>query len=201
MSSIRSSAKAVVALAGLVLVGCSTQQKTVYSPVNQAPIVGDAALALRADWSKSTSHYANGSVVAYSTRFPIDSNLPHPTAGNVLLEPTLFLVQVAILPAEFIVNPPWQEQEWSGEQLAPGYTVTPPLPPRGGNPTQQVIPYPFLGPQGTTPDTSLPGAANTAATGNGASQLPSAPGYNIAPAAGPTPPPFSPGGYGGPGIR
>ena len=75
---------------GLMLIGCSTQQKTVYSPVNQTPIIGDEALALRADWPKSTSNYANGSVLAYSTRFPIDSNLPHPTSGNVILEPALF---------------------------------------------------------------------------------------------------------------
>jgi len=201
MSSIRSGAKAVVALAGLMLVGCSTQQQIVYEPVNQSPIVGDSALALRADWPKSTSTYANGSVVAYSTRFPIDSNLPKPTSGNVLLEPALFLVQVAILPAEFIANPPWQEQEWYDAKLAPSSTLTPPLPPRGGAPVQRVVPYPFLGPQGTTPDTALPGASNTAATGNGASNLPSAPSYNISPAAAPTPPPFTPGGFSGPGAR
>jgi len=201
MSSIRSGAKGVVALAGLMLIGCSTQQKTVYSPVNQTPIIGDEALALRADWPKSTANYANGSVLAYSTRFPIDSNLPHPTSGNVILEPALFLIQVAILPAELIVNPPYQEQIWSGEQLAPTYTATPPLPPRGGTPVAQVVPYPFLGPQGTTPDTNLLGAANTPAAGTGATQLPSAPSYNIAPAAAPAAPPFTPGGFGGPGAH
>jgi hypothetical protein len=201
MSSIRSGAKGVVALAGLMLIGCSTQQKTAYSPVNQTPIIGDEALALRADWPKSTSKYGNGTVIAYSTRFPIDSNLPHPTSGNVILEPALFLVQVAILPAELIVNPPYQEQSWFGEQLAPTYTATPPLPPRGGSPVAQVVPYPFLGPQGTTPDTSLYGAANTPAAGTGATQLPSAPSYNIAPAAAPAAPPFTPGGLGGPGVH
>lgn len=201
MSSIRSGAKALVALAGLTLVGCSTQQPLTYEPVNQTPIVGDEALALRADWPKSTAQYPSGSVIAYSTRFPIDSNLPHPTSGNVVLEPALFLAQVVMLPVEFIVNPPMQEQRWYDAQLPPTSTLQPPLPPRGGAPVQRVVPYPFLGPQGTTPDTSLPGASNTAAQGSGASNLPSAPSYNIAPAAAPTPPPFTPGGFSGPGVR
>ena len=75
----------IVACLLATLVGCSTEQKVVYEPVNQTPIVGDEAMALRADWPKSVSHYANGTVVAYSPRFPYDTNVGHPTSGAVFL--------------------------------------------------------------------------------------------------------------------
>src|SRR5438552_5581780 len=102
-----------------ILAGCSTQQKIVYSPVNTTPIIGDEAIALRSDWPKSYSHYANGGVSAYSTRFPYDVNIGHPVAGTVVLEPALFIAQVAFLPVSLAANPPFEEQVWHGEVLPP----------------------------------------------------------------------------------
>src|SRR5215469_1351901 len=136
----------VLASLPLILVfmtGCSTQQKVVYEPLNETPIVG---------------HYANGDVVTWSTRFPYDSNVGHPTSGAVILEPALFLLQVIILPAELVANPPFEEQEWFGAETPPTYTAQPPLPPPGGAPVQQIMPYPFLGPQAGTPTPGLPGS-------------------------------------------
>lgn len=186
----------IVACLLATLVGCSTEQKVTYEPVNQTPIVGDEAMALRADWPKSVSHYANGTVVAYSPRFPYDTNVGHPTSGAVLLEPTLFVLQVCLLPVELVANPPFQEQGWFGAKMPPSYTMQPPLPPPGGAPVGQVLPYQFLGPQSATPESGLPGAP---AAPTGGTQLPAYPAFNLAPAgAAPTPPPGAPGGALGP---
>jgi hypothetical protein len=183
-------------LAFAISTGCSTQQKVVYEPLNETPIVGDDAMALRADWPKSTSHYANGDVVTWSTRFPYDSNVGHPTSGAVILEPALFLLQVIILPAELVANPPFEEQEWFGAEIPPSYTGQPPLPPPGGAPVQQVMPYPFLGPQAGTPEPGLPGSPAAPA---GGTQLPAYPAFNVAaPGAAAAPPPGAPGGALGP---
>jgi hypothetical protein len=191
----------LVSLSPLLLVcltlGCSTQQKVVYSPVNTTPIVGDEAIALRSDWPKSYSHYANGGVNAYSTRFPYDVNVGHPLAGTVILEPALFIAQVGILPLEVVANPPFEEQIWHGEVLPPTYTAQPPLPPPGGAPVQAVMPYPFLGPQATTPDVGLPGAP---AAPTGGTQLPAYPAVSIPAAPAPMPPPGAPGGVSGPPV-
>jgi len=185
----------MVALAG----GCSTEQKYAPAAVNNAPIVGDEAMALRADWPKSTAYYANGSVPAFSTRFPYDVNASRPYPGDVILDPVMFIVQTVMLPIELIKYPPGTEQIWHGEIIPPTYTAQPPLPPLGGTRVAPVNSFPFLGPQATATDTNLPGAPATPANATSA-QLPAYPAVSAPAAAAPAPPPFSPGGATGPPV-
>ena len=185
----------MIALAG----GCSTEQKYAPAAVNTAPIVGDEAMALRADWPKSTAYYANGSVPAFSTRFPYDVNAQRPGPGDVILDPAMFIVQTVMLPIELIKYPPGTQQVWHGEIVPPSYTATPPLPPQGGVKTLPVMAFPFVGAQATAPDTSLPGSPATPANAT-SSQLPAYPAVSAPAAAAPTPPPFSPGGATGPPV-
>ncbi len=184
-----------LALAG----GCSTEQKYAPAAVNTAPIIGDEAMAQRADWPKSTAYYANGSVPAFSTRFPYDVNAKRPYPGDAILDPAMFIVQTVMLPIELVKYPPGTEQVWHGEFVPPSYTATPPLPPQGGARVGPVNSLPFLGPQATTPDTSLPGSPATPANST-STQLPSYPAMAAPAAATPTPPPFSPGSTTGPPV-
>jgi len=112
--------------------GCSTREKVVYAPVNTKPIIGDDAMALRADWPRGVSRYQNGDVAAWSTRFPYETSARVPEPENLLVEPTMFVIQTIALPAELIANPPGQPQVWHGVEWRPTYTAQPPLPPRGG---------------------------------------------------------------------
>ena len=155
-------------------------------------------IALRADWPKSVSHYANGTVVAYSPRFPYDTNVGHPTSGAVLLEPTLFVLQVCLLPVELVANPPFQEQGWFGAKMPPSYTMQPPLPPPGGAPVGQVLPYQFLGPQSATPESGLPARAARPDAGGDAVAAPTRAVSIPRARPAPTPPPGALGGEGGP---
>jgi hypothetical protein len=135
-------------------------------------------------------------VIAYSPRFPYDTNVGHPSSGAAILEPTLFVLQVCLLPAQFVANPPFEEQVWFGTEMAPSHTMQPPLPPPGGAPVPQVLPYQFLGPQANTPTPGLPGAP---AQPTGGTQLPAYPAFNVAaPGAAVPPPPGAPGGALGP---
>ena len=200
MSLTRSSFGLLITLSMLALAaGCSTEQKYAPAAVNTTPIIGDQAIAQRADRPKSTAYYSNGSVPAFSTRFAYDVNAQRPYPGDVILDPAMFIVQTVMLPIQLIKYPPGTEQVWHGEIVPPSYTATPPLPPQGGARVGPVMAFPFLGPQATTPDTGLPGAPATPANATSA-QLPGYPAVSAPAAAAPTPPPFSPGGATGPPV-
>lgn len=141
ISSIRSARRPIGArplvvaclLAGLATtVGCSTQEKPAYEPVNTKPIVGDDAMAFRADWPKNVCPYPNGDVVAWSTRYPYQANEAKFGEANILLDTVTFVGETALLPFQFIANPPGQAQVWYGVKYPPTYTAQPPLPPKGG---------------------------------------------------------------------
>ena len=121
-------------------IGCSTREKVTYDPVNRKPIVGDDAMALRADWPKEVAHYQNGSVVAWSTRYPYQTTPTRPERENLVLEPTMFIAQTLLLPVELIANPPGEHQIWHGVEYPPSYTAQPPLPPPGGQPPARATP-------------------------------------------------------------
>ena len=113
-------------------VGCSTREKIAYEAVNTKPIIGDDAMALRADWPRGVSRYQNGDVAAWSTRFPYETSSRIPEPENLLIEPTMFVIQTVALPANLLANPPGQPQVWYGVKWRPTYTAQPPLPPRNG---------------------------------------------------------------------
>jgi hypothetical protein len=120
-------------LAGLAAAaGCSTQEKPVYEAVNTKPIVGDDAMAFRADWPRSVCKYPNGDVVAWSTRYPYQANESRYQEANLALDTITFVAETAILPVQLIVNPPGVPQVWYGVKYPPTYTAQPPLPPKGG---------------------------------------------------------------------
>jgi hypothetical protein len=128
----------------LCAVGCSTQEKVVYDPVNTRPIVGDDAMALRSDWPKSASYYQNGDVADYSTRYPFQAKEVKTDTGHLFLDTVTFLGETAFLPIEFIANPPFQPQVSYGVKYPPTYTAQPPLPPPGG--TAPLREYLYSGP-------------------------------------------------------
>lgn len=109
--------------------GCSTQEKIVYDPVNTRPIVGDDAMALRADWPRSVCLYPNGDVTAWSTRYPYQTSEARAGQANVFLDTVTFVAESALLPVELVANPPFQPQVWYGVKYPPTYTANPPLPP------------------------------------------------------------------------
>jgi hypothetical protein len=121
-------------LAGLAatIAGCSTQEKPIYDPVNTKPILGDDAMALRADWPRSVAPYPNGDVVAWSTRYPYQTKESRFEEANLLLDTVTFVAETAFLPVELVANPPGEPQVWYGVKYPPTYTAQPPLPPKGG---------------------------------------------------------------------
>lgn len=127
-------APAAVAMlaAGWAAAGCSTQQKVVYDPVNTKPIVGDDAMAFRADWQRNVAPYPSGDVVAWSTRFPYTDQETRFDQANLVLDTVLFVGQTAFLPVQLIANPPGDVQVWYGVKYPPTFTAQPPLPPKGG---------------------------------------------------------------------
>lgn len=124
-------AAGALALASL-LAGCSTQEKIVYDTVNTRPIVGDDAIALRSNWSRSVCYYPNGDVTAWSTRYPYQTSESRSGEANLLLDTITFVAETAFLPVELVANPPFQPQVWYGVKYPPTYTAQPPLPPEGG---------------------------------------------------------------------
>jgi hypothetical protein len=123
----------ICSMAMAICAGCSTQERVVYDPVNTRPIIGDDAMALRADWPKSVCYYQNGDVAAYSTRFPYEAKEVRSDTGHLLLDNVTFIGQTAFLPIELIVNPPGQSQVFYGVKYPPTYTAQPPLPRPGGD--------------------------------------------------------------------
>lgn len=121
-----------VAMLVCVAAGCSTQEKIVYEPVNTRPIVGDRAMALRSDWSKSVCMYPNGDVAAWSTRYPYQTDETRMDSANLVLDSTTFIAQTAFLPIELAFNPLYKPQVWYGVKYPPTYTAQPPLPAEGG---------------------------------------------------------------------
>jgi hypothetical protein len=113
--------------------GCSTQERVDYDAVNTKPIIGDDAMALRADWPKSVAYYQNGDVAAYSTRYPYQAKEIRSDTGHLILDSVTFVAETAFLPIELIANPPGKSQIFYGVKYPPTYTAQPPLPPSGGN--------------------------------------------------------------------
>ena len=138
-------ARAASGLAALVLlaagIGCSTQEKPVYDAVNAKPIVGDDAMALRADWNKSVCHYPSGDVVAWSTRYPYQTSESRSDTENLVLDTLTFIAETAFLPVELVANPPGEPQVYYGVKYRPTYTAQPQLPPKGGNPPPSGLLY------------------------------------------------------------
>ena len=89
-------------------------------------------MALRSDWPASVAYYQNGDVAAWSTRFPYQVNPNAPARTNMFVDPTMFVLQTAVLPVELVANPPYVPQVWYGVKYRPTYTAQPPLPPPGG---------------------------------------------------------------------
>ena len=113
-----------------IAAGCSTQEKIVYDPVNTRPIVGDRAMALRSDWSKSVCTYANGDVAGWSTRYPYQTDETRMDSANLVLDSLTFIGETAFLPIELVANPLYQPQVWYGVKYPLTYTAQPPLPGR-----------------------------------------------------------------------
>lgn len=124
-----------IALLAVGVMGCSTQEKVVYEPVENTPIVGDDAIAMR-QWPPARSYYPNADTAGWSTRFPVTTQSNRPESQNLVLEPILFVGQTIMLPVELIANPPFQPQVYYGVKYRPTYTFQPPLPPPGGAPAQ-----------------------------------------------------------------
>jgi hypothetical protein len=105
-------------------VGCSTDRPQKLEPVYDVRPAGDEAMAMR-QWPQSVSYFPSGAVTAYSTRFPYQYKGQFRPYSYVVLDPILFLGQTALLPAEFVANPPGHNQIFRGVVYPPTYTAQP----------------------------------------------------------------------------
>jgi len=113
-------------LALSLLAGC---QRTGVAPVakmNPTPMITDEAMAIR-NWDQSRALYSNGSVIAYPTLFPYQSDAENNYYANVLIEPALLVAQTAALPITAVVTPPWTPVNYHGVYVDPTYTADVPL--------------------------------------------------------------------------
>ena len=88
----------------------------------------DEAMQAR-DWRLSVAHYPNGSTVAGPTEFAFVPAPNRPQAEAVVVEPSLFFVNLFVAPIEMFEMPPWTSVQWKAASVEPTYTAVPPLPP------------------------------------------------------------------------
>jgi hypothetical protein len=130
MCSIR---KAVVGTAGIVMAaagvagvgGCEQVLPPPSMRINSEPVVVDEAMQRR-DWPLVTAEYANGVTVAGPTGqyFRADRRLPQVAQGAI--ETPLFVGQVALMPFDFLWDPPWEDVQYPRAQAPASYTDAPP---------------------------------------------------------------------------
>ena len=88
----------------------------------------DEAMQAR-DWRLSMARYPNGSTVAGPTEFAFVPAPNRPQAEAVVVEPSLFFVNLFVAPIEMFEMPPWTPVQWKAATVQPTYTAVPPLPP------------------------------------------------------------------------
>lgn len=111
------------ALFALVMLAAAGCQRVTTPPQSAGPAIAtDEIRQTRAEWPKSTAHFANGDVVACHNGVvfvPAGSE-----AAQGLMNVPVFLANTALLPVTLIGNS--GEQTYTGVQFEPTYTAVPP---------------------------------------------------------------------------
>lgn len=123
---------AIVCAAGFFIIagsiGCQRTATTSRpEPLNETPLVVDEAIQLR-DWERSTAYYPNGAVVAGNTGFFFEPDENLSNWQYLLIEPPLFVLNVALLPVSLVMTPPCVPVVYEGAKIPPTYTAQVPLP-------------------------------------------------------------------------
>jgi hypothetical protein len=125
--TLRRTALAVTLAVGAV-VGCMPPGQRPNEPVNTTPVVVDEAMDRR-DWEPTTAYYANGDTYGGHTRFwAQEPGRPRPVWQQIVIDPFLFIGQVAYLPFTYFTVPPFEPKVTQGQVIAPTHYGVPPVP-------------------------------------------------------------------------
>jgi hypothetical protein len=124
-------AGALIAGAGM-LAGCQafhvglTPRSPVTGGLSNAPIATDGAMEKR-QWDVTQANYVNDAVWAHPIYSPLQVD-PVSYKGNGVIEPVLFLVNVAYIPFGLFIQYPWTFEANKSLAFPPSYTLMPALP-------------------------------------------------------------------------
>ncbi len=123
-------------LACAAAAGCTRRETTEIAAIADQPVVYDEAQALR-DWPLTEAAYVEGDVTAGPAYFPLrirkSQSLDRYTLGGAARvgDSLAFLGNLALLPAQMFITPPWATREFEGTLLPSTYHAAPPLPDEG----------------------------------------------------------------------
>lgn len=124
-------ARPAMAVLIAAVAGCQTVLPPKVEPValmeDQQPLVIDEATQLR-DYEKSTLYYPSSATEAGSTRAPFASRDNAGKVERAFVEPALFLVNVASIPVDVFIKPPFSPYDWHGAVTDATYTAQPAYP-------------------------------------------------------------------------
>jgi hypothetical protein len=118
-----------MAMAGLVVSGCTRTNVVHPSPLNRTPIVVDGAMQIR-DFEQSAARYPSGAAVAGPTEFNYEPKHNEPEWTYYYADYGTWGLNMVLLPVYLIVTPQWNEVTYPGEVVQTTYTGQPPLPPQ-----------------------------------------------------------------------
>src|SRR4051794_39829680 len=119
--------KIALAIASLLpLTGCQFKQPPPQDRVNDIPLLVDEAMQKR-DFERSTIVYPNGSAIAGSTGYMMETNSRIPYEATRATDPFVATGNILLLPITFPLSKPWKAREFSGAKVPPTYTAQPPL--------------------------------------------------------------------------
>jgi hypothetical protein len=75
--------------------------------VNRSPLIVDEAMQRR-NWSRTVVRFQNGETPSWATGFILEHPNSEPKLLPVLTDGPMFLENVALLPIDYVLNPPWE---------------------------------------------------------------------------------------------
>jgi hypothetical protein len=126
MCSIRNAAaSAALALVAAAGTGCQWVGSPPSMRINDTPIAVDPAMERR-DWPMQTAYYQNGVTVAGPTGQYVRPDRSLPQYAVAAMETPLAVGQIALLPFDFLWDPPWKDVAYPRAQAPASYTAAPP---------------------------------------------------------------------------
>ncbi len=117
------------------LAGCE-MASTQPAPAPLAPAPAADAATLRRNFAPMSAHYVSDQVVAGPTLFPFVAKGDTEYHGAAVVDPALFVANVAALPVMLFVTPPWIDVKYDAMRMPPTYAAAPPLPPTPQKPPE-----------------------------------------------------------------
>ena len=111
---------------GALLSGCQLVKPSPVARMNDTPLTIDPAMQKR-DWERSTAYWANGMTVAGPTDYWLETADYVPDYQRRVVDPSIAALNMVVLPAAVVVEPPWKQKVDPGLIIAPTYSGQPPL--------------------------------------------------------------------------